>query len=710
MKEVKNMKKYFLVYGTLLSFGINLNINAQALNYPKPTKVDQTDSYFGTKVADPYRWMEDDRSEETKAWVKEENTITTAYLQQIPFHDSLREHMKTLWNYPKYTPPFKAGSRYFYFKNDGLLNQPVLYMMKGLEYVPMSYFDPNRVSEDGTTSIQGITPSSDGKYMAFLVSKAGSDWNDIRIKEISNTKSLPEVLTRVKFSQVAWKDSGFFYSRYDSRAGVIMTSRNEFHKVYYHQLYTTQQSDSLIYQDQTHPLRNFSAYTTPDEKFLIISGSESTSGNSVTLKDLTKQTDKLKNIVPGFENDFIPVGNIGDDLIFLTDYKAPRKRLIIINSKNPDEKNWKDLVPQQKEILIEAVLTGSKMVLHYMQSAASHLYIYNRNGMRESEVPLDNMGTVSEINGSPFDNNFFFGFTTFTAPTFTYRFNVDQKMLFVQAKPKLTYNPEEYETKQVNYTSKDGTQIPMFIVHKKGIINNGENPTLLFGYGGFNISKTPEFKPERMIFLEQGGIFAMPCLRGGGEFGEEWHKAGTKLKKQNVFDDFIGAAEYLIKEKYTNPKKLAIGGRSNGGLLVGVTMLQRPDLFKVALPAVGVMDMLRYHKFTIGWSWVTDYGSSDKEDEFKALYKYSPLHNIKENVNYPSVFITTADHDDRVIPGHSFKFAATMQEKSTGKNPVLLRVDTDAGHGSGKPTSKLIDEQADIFTFLFYQLGMQIQN
>ena len=702
------MKKYLLIYLAYFTLWSHSSINAQAFKYPKPKIVDQTDNYFGIKISDPYRWMEDDRSEETKAWVKQENELTSSYLQQIPFRDSLRARMKNLWNFAKYTPPFKAGHRYFYFKNDGLLNQPVLYMMPGLDYVPMSYFDQNKVSEDGTTSIQDLHPSADGKYMAFVISRAGSDWNEIRIKEISNTKSLPEVLSHVKFSQIAWKDSGFFYSRYDTRLGIVMTSRNEFHKVYYHQLYSAQQYDSLIFQDQDHPLRNFSAYTTPDEKFLIISGSESTSGNNLTIRDLTKKTGAYKNIVPGFNNDFIPVGNIGDDLIFLTNYKAPRKRLILINANTSDESTWKEIVPQQKEILIGAVLSGTKMVLHYMQSAASHLYIYNINGIRESEVPLDNMGTVSEINASLFDNNFFFAFTTFTSPTVTYRFNTVLNKLYVQAKPKLPYSPDDFETKQVTYTSKDGTQIPMFIVHKKGILLNSENPTLLFGYGGFNISKTPEFKPERMIFLEQGGIFAMPCIRGGGEFGEEWHAAGTKLKKQNVFDDFIAAAEYLIKEKYTNPKKLAIGGRSNGGLLVGATLLQRPDLFKVALPAVGVMDMLRYHKFTIGWSWVTDYGSSDKEVEFKALYKYSPLHNIKENINYPAILITTADHDDRVIPAHSFKFAATMQEKSNGKNPVLIRVDTDAGHGSGKPTNKLIEEQADIFTFLFYQLGMKL--
>ena len=702
-------KKYLSVTVTLLAvlfiYGIS---NSQDLKYPTPRKAVQEDNYFGISVADPYRWMEDDLSSETAAWVQSENELTNSYLSKISFRDSLRERMKALWDYPKFTPPFKAGNRYFYFKNDGLQNQPILYHMPGLSYVPMSYFDPNKLSADGTIAIQQLKPSKTGKYMAFVLSKAGSDWNEVRIKEVSNLKTLPEILQQIKFSSIAWKDSGFFYSKYDVIEGNYMTTRNEKHKVYYHQLNTPQSADSLIYDDNAHPLRTFRTYTTPDENYLLILGSEAGSGNSLSLKDLSKAGSKIINVVPGFSAVFNPVGNIGNELIFLTDYKAPRKRLVMINANNLAETKWKELVAQNENILSGAYMAGNKLILHYMQAASSHLYIYNLNGKREAEVPLSTLGTVSEINATPDDSIFFFGYTTFTSPMTTYRFNLNNNKLYVQAKSKLPYNPDDYETKQIEYISKDGTKIPMFIVHKKGIELNGNNPALLFGYGGFNISKTPEFKPERMVFLEQGGIFAQPCLRGGGEFGDEWHQAGTKLKKQNVFDDFIAAAEYLIKEKYTNQKKLAISGRSNGGLLVGAVLLQRPDLFQAATPAVGVMDMLRYQKFTIGWSWAGDFGTSDIENEFKAIYKYSPLHNIKEGVTYPATFITTADHDDRVVPAHSFKFAATMQEKSNHKNPVLIRIDANAGHGSGKPTSKLIDEQADIFSFMFYQLGMKL--
>ena len=681
--------------------------DAQPFNYPAPVKSAQTDTYFGRAIADPYRWMENEQSVERSEWIKAENELTSNYIKKIPFRDSLFSRMQALWNYPKYTAPFKAGQRYFFFRNNGLQDQPVLYQMPGLEYVPMSYFDPNKLSTDGTVAIAQLSPSKDGKYMAFVLSKAGSDWNEVRIKVVASLKSLPESLAWIKFSAIAWKDSGFYYSRYDVPTGDALTKRNENHKIFYHQLNTEQLKDVLVYADTEHPLRNFTAYTTPDEKYLIVSGRESSSGNNLMVRDLSKK-EPLRKIVDGFANRFIPVGNIGNELIVLTDYKAPRKRIILINADAPQEENWKELIPQNEDILLDAVITGHKMVLHYMKSASSHLYIYNMKGKREAEVPLSSMGTVSEIHGSNSDSVFFFEHTTFTSPTITYRFNISNNKLYTQAKIKLPYNPDDYETKQVQYTSKDGTKIPMFIVHKKGLVYDGKNPTLLFGYGGFNISKTPEFKPERMVFLEQGGIFAMPSLRGGGEFGEEWHKAGTKLKKQNVFDDFIAAAEFLIKEKYTNADKLAIGGRSNGGLLVGAVMLQRPELFKAALPTVGVMDMLRYHKFTIGWSWAADFGTSDNEAEFNAIIKYSPLHNIKENVNYPATLITTGDHDDRVVPAHSFKFAATLQEKYKGKNPMLIRIDTDAGHGAGKPITKQIEEQADIFSFLFYQLGMEM--
>ncbi len=675
----------------------------QGIIYPETKKTDVSDTYFGVNVPDPYRWLEDDNSPETAEWVNKENEVTYKYLSQIPFRDTLKSRMEALWNYPKFTSLYKAGHRYFYFKNMGLQNQPVLYFMPGLNYVPMLYFDPNKLSDDGTVSLQQISAGKKGDYMAFMVAKAGSDWNEIRIKEVSSTKTLPEVISWVKFSGIAWKDSGFYYSRYEPKT---KSSRNEYHKIYYHRLKTEQLTDSLIWEDKQHPLRNFSASTTADERFLIIAGSESTSGNSITIQDLDKKS-KPVTIVDKFDNDFELVGSNGDEVYFVTNYKAPKKRLIAINPSQPAEANWKVIIPEKNEILLKVSIAKNNLIVHYMKDASSHLYIYNFKGQTEAEIPLGNFGTVSDINCSPNDSLVFFSFTTFTSPEVIHRFNMNTRTLYTQFPAKLPYNPEEYETTQVFYTSKDQTKIPMFLVHKKGLVLTPETPTLLFGYGGFDISKMPEFKPERMVFLEQGGLFAMANLRGGGEYGEAWHKAGTKLKKQNVFDDFIAAAEYLIAKKYTSPSKLAISGRSNGGLLVGATMLQRPDLFKAAVPVVGVLDMLRYHKFTIGWSWATDYGTSDNEEEFKALYKYSPLHNVKSGVNYPATLITTGDHDDRVVPSHSFKFAATLQEKYKGTNPVLIRIDTNAGHGSGKPTSKLINEQADIFSFLFYQLGMK---
>jgi prolyl oligopeptidase len=698
-------KRYFIY---LLLHIIAFSAVAQKPQYPTTRKTDVTDSYFGVAVADPYRWLEDDNSAETAKWVAEENVITNDYLKQIPFRDSLKSRMAALWNYPKYTSPYKAGKRYFYFKNDGLQNQPVLYVMPGLNYVPMAYFDPNKLSTDGTISIQSISADKEGKYIALVVSKAGSDWNEIRIKETGTMKTLPEIISWVKFSGIAWKDSGFYYSRYNEPSGTGLSSRNENHKIYYHKLHTSQLEDILVWEDASHPLRNFTAATSADEKFLVISGTESTTGNSIMIQDLSKKDSKPAILAGKFDNDFEYIGNIGNEALFITNYKAPKRRLIAINPDKPAEASWRVIVPQENNILLNVALAGNKLVMHYMKDASSRLYIYNQKGILQSEIPLGTLGKVSNINASVNDSVFFFTFTTFTSPETVYRFNLNNNRLYTQFKPKLPFNPEDYETKQVFYTSKDSTKVPMFLVHKKGLQLTPQTPTLLFGYGGFDISKTPEYKPERLVFLENGGLFVMANIRGGGEYGEAWHLSGTKLKKQNVFDDFIAAAEYLVKMKYTSPEKLAISGRSNGGLLVGAVMLQRPDLFKVALPAVGVMDMLRYQKFTIGWAWATDYGTSDNEKEFRALYKYSPLHNIKENVNYPATLITTADHDDRVVPAHSFKFAATLQEKYQGDNPVLIRIDTDAGHGSGKPTGKLINEQADIFSFLFYQLGMKL--
>jgi len=683
---------------------------SQTFRYPVTKKTDQIDNYFGVKVADPYRWLEDENAVETGEWVKSENSVTEDYLKQIPFRDSLKAKMKSNWNFINYQAPFKCGNSYFYYRSDLSNNQPVLYYMRSMEYVPIQYFDPNKLSTDGTTAISQTVPSHDGMHVAFVVSESGSDWNSIRIKETKSMKTLSEELTKVKFSNIAWWKNGFFYSRFDPNSRTnAYTEKNEFHKIYYHKLGDTQNKDSLVFQDKDHALRNFSASITDDENFLIISGYESTSKNIIYIQNLLIPNSKPIPIVKEFTNDFELVGNIADDLLFLTDYKAERKKIIKINFNSPKNTDWKDFIPEQKEILQKAEMCWKSILLSYMKDASSKVYIYNYEGIKTYEIPFARLGTVDVINGSPADTNVFISYASFTSPSVIYRYNMKKNFLAIQFKPKLPYDADSFETKQVFYTSKDGTKIPMFIVEKKGYKPDGKTPTLLFGYGGFNISKTPEFKPERLVFLEQGGVFAMPCLRGGGEYGSGWHEAGTKLKKQNVFDDFIAAAEYLIKEGYTNPTKLAISGRSNGGLLVGAAMTQRPDLFKVALPAVGVMDMLRFHKFTIGWAWKGDYGSSEDSLQFKAIYAYSPLHNIKSNVSYPATMVTTADHDDRVVPAHSFKFISTLQEKNNGSNPVLIRIDANAGHGAtGKPTSKIIDEQADIFTFLFYNLGMTL--
>lgn len=699
------MRKNLIAMVSLI-FIASTGVWAQPLTYPITKKVQQTDDYHGKKVEDPFRWLEDDHSLETKGWVLQQNAVTEKYMATIPFRDSLKSRMTSLWKFVRYGVPFKCGPSYFYYRHDGVQNQPVLFFMKTLDYVPYGYFDPNKISEEGTTALTQTIPSPDGIYVAFQVSEAGSDWNSIRIKEVKSLKSLPEILTGIKFSNIAWFKDGFYYSKYDTKGE--LNAINEYHKVYYHKLNTPQEQDVLIWEDKNHPKRNFSASVTEDQRFLVINGSESTSGNSVYFQDLSSETNAIKPIVKTFDHDFDLLGSNGDQLLFLTNYKASRNKIISIDTKNYAEMNWKDIIAEQKDILKSASLAYKNIVTHYMKDASSRLFVFDMKGLKPYEIPLTGFGTIESISATVKDSNMFFNYTTFTAPSLVYRYNFKTSRLAVQFKSQLPYNEDDYETTQVFYNSKDGTKIPMFLVKKKGVVPNGDLPTLLFGYGGFNISKTPEFKAERLVFLENGGLLAVPNIRGGGEYGSEWHEAGTKLKKQNVFDDFIAAAEYLIKEKYTNSNKLAISGRSNGGLLVGAVMTQRPDLFKVALPAVGVMDMLRFQKFTIGWAWTTDFGSSDNAEEFKALFKYSPLHNIKSGVKYPASMITTADHDDRVVPGHSFKFVAQLQESNKGDNPMLIRVDVNAGHGSGKPTGKLIDEQSDIFAFLFYNLGMKL--
>ncbi len=678
------------------------------VEYPEVRK-DETviDNYFGTKVADPFRWLEDDNSKETEEWVTEQNKATFSYLEKIPFRNNIRKRLDELYNYERYSTPFAESDYLFYFKNDGKQNQAVMYYQEGLDGEPKVLLDPNALSEDGTVAVNSTKISEDGRYLAYSISRSGSDWNEIYVREIETGKDLNDKIEWVKFSGINWLDDGFYYSRYDAPDdNHTYSSKNEFHKVYYHKLGTTQAQDRLVHHDAENPQRTFNINVTETDKALILSESKSTSGNAIYFKDVNKPDSKFKLLAPGFDYEYWVIDYINGTLFVLTNDGAPNQRLVMIDPKNPQKENWEDLIPEGKSVLEDVSFCGGKIIAKYLKDASSLLALYSMEGRLEKKIQLPGMGTVGSINGKLEDNAAFYSFVSFTNPGTVYQYNVDSNTSEVFKKSNVNFNINEYETQQVFYTSKDGTKIPMFITAKKGLKLTGDNPTLLYGYGGFNISILPKFKPDVLFLLENGGVFAQANIRGGGEYGETWHKAGTKLQKQNVFDDFIAAAEYLINNKYTSSSKLAVNGRSNGGLLIGACMTQRPDLFKVALPAVGVMDMLRFHKFTIGWAWTDDYGSSDNEDEFKALHKYSPLHNLKQGVSYPATLVTTADHDDRVVPAHSFKFISTLQEKHVGTNPVLIRIDVKAGHGAGKPISKIMDEQADIWAFTFYNWGL----
>jgi len=694
---------------TILMMSCKNNTPVQGkIKYPETKKVAQTDNYFGTQVADPYRWLENDTSAETADWVIAQNKVTDGYLSKIPFRNQIHKRLETLWNYAKLTVPFKKGDWIFFQKNDGMQNQSVVYVQKGINGDPRILLDPNTLSADGTVAVGDLSVSHDAKYLAYSINKAGSDWAEFNVLDIATGKSLPDKIEWVKFSGASWQGDGFYYSRYDAPSkGKELSNRNEYHKVYFHKIGTPQSDDQLIFENRNFPLRSYYARTTEDEHFLILSESEGTSGNSLFCKDLTTKGTKFVKLAAGFEHDYNVVDNIGDKLLVLTNDGAPHRKLVLIDPKSPDSVNWKELIPEKEDVLEEVVLAGNQMFAGYMKDATNRVYAFDMEGRQLSELQLPALGTLSGFNGEKNDNTVFYGFTSFTFPTTIYTYDVSKSTTTEFFKPVLDFDASAYETKQVFYESKDKTKIPMFIVYKKGLKLNSENPVFLYGYGGFNISLTPNFSVSRLVFLENGGVYCMPNLRGGGEYGEKWHEAGTKLKKQNVFDDFIAAAEYLIHEKYTTSEKLAISGGSNGGLLIGACMTQRPDLFKVCLPAVGVMDMLRYNKFTIGWAWASDYGTSDDSTQFRNLLSYSPLHNIKDNVCYPATLITTGDHDDRVVPAHSFKFAATLQAKQGCNNPVLIRIETKAGHGAGKPTAKIIDEAADMYSFLFYNLGIK---
>lgn len=700
------MKKQILIALTGLFMTTQVD-GQEKITYPDTKKSQVSDNYFGTIVADPYRWLEDDNSAETGEWVKAQNKVTESYLAKIPFRKQIHNRLTTLWNYPRYGVPFHEGSNYFFFKNDGVQNQSVLYIQKSLKDQPKVFLDPNKLSAEGTMALGSYSVSKDGKYFAYAIATAGSDWNEIYVKETATGKLLTDKIEWVKFSGISWQGNGFYYSRYDQPAGGSeLSSKNEYHKVYYHKLGEPQSADQLIYQNSNFPLRNYSANTTEDEKLLVLYESETTSGNSLYIKDISNPNNDFIKVADGFRYEYEMVHNEGNQIYIHTNDDAPRYRLIMISLDNPSRENWKTIIAQKDEVLQNVHVGGGRFIAQYMKDATSKATLVDLQGKVISEMELPGIGTLAGFNSKNGESLAFYSFTSFTFPSTIYTFDTKLNKSEVLYKSELDFDANDYESKQAFYTSKDGTRVPMFIVHKKGIEMNGNNPVYLYGYGGFNVSLTPSFSASRLVFLENGGIFVMANLRGGGEYGDEWHRAGTKLLKQNVFDDFIAAAEYLIEKKYTSPKKIAIAGGSNGGLLVGACMTQRPDLFAVALPAVGVMDMLRFHKFTIGWAWTGDYGSSEDEEEFKHLLAYSPLHTLKPGTCYPPTLITTADHDDRVVPAHSFKFAATLQEVQSCNNPALIRIETKAGHGAGKPVSKMIEEATDIWSFTMFNLGM----
>ncbi len=678
------------------------------LNYPITQQTQQSDVYHGVTVADPYRWLEDDNSPETKAWVEAQNKVTFGYLEKIPQRANIKSRLTELWNFERYGAPFKQGSRYFISKNDGLQNQSVLYTMTALDAEPVLLLDPNKLSADGTVALSSYDISDDGNLMAYGLSTAGSDWQEWRVRDVRTGADLPDQIKWVKFSGASWtKDAkGFFYSRYDEPTdSAKLTKANYFHKLYQHRLGTPQSEDKLIYHRPDHKDWNFNGSVTDDGHYLIINASQGTDPkNRVLYLDLQTPDAPVVELMMDFDADYSFIDNEGPIFWFSTDLNAPRHRVIAIDVTKPERSNWKNIIPEATETLTGVNAVNNQFICSYLKDAHSQIKVFGLDGKFIREIELPGIGSAGGFGGKRSDTETFYSFTSFTMPGAIYRCDLASATSSVFRAPKLKFNPADYETRQVFYTSKDGTRVPMFISHKKGLHLDGNNPTVLYGYGGFNISITPTFSVANLAWMEMGGVYAVPNLRGGGEYGEQWHQAGTKLRKQNVFDDFIAAAEWLIANKYTSSKKLAISGGSNGGLLVGACMTQRPDLYRAALPAVGVMDMLRFHKFTIGWAWTSDYGSAESADEFKALHAYSPLHNIKAGTRYPATLITTADHDDRVVPAHSFKFAATLQAAQKGGNPTLIRIETKAGHGAGKPTSKLIEEAADKWAFLLHEL------
>ena len=682
------------------------------VNYPETPTVDTVTNYFGTDVKDPYRWLEDDRSEETMAWVKTQNKATYGYLDNIPFRNDLKERLTKLWNYEKIGSPFKEGDYTYFYKNSGLQNQYVIYRYKTDEAPETAtvFLDPNGFSKDGTTSLGGLSFSKDGKKLAYAISEGGSDWRKILIMDTESKTIIEDTLVDVKFSGMSWyKNEGFYYSSYDKPEGSELSAKTDQHKVYYHKLATSQKDDKIIYgatPEEKH--RYIYGSVTEDDRYLLISPRVSTSGNKLYIKDLTIQNAPLVEIIGNTDSDTYVIENVGSTLYLVTNLNAPNQKIVTVDASNPTPEHWVDFIPETKHVLSPST-AGGYFFTEYMVDAVSQIFQYDYNGKLVREVKLPSIGSAGGFGAKKEETELYYSFTNYVTPGSIYKYDIQKGTSELFRKPNIDFNSEDYESAQVFYTSKDGTKIPMIITHKKGLKLNGKNPTILYGYGGFNISLTPNFSITNAVWMEQGGIYAVANLRGGGEYGKEWHDAGTQLKKQNVFDDFIAAAEYLIEKQYTSSDYLAIKGGSNGGLLVGATMTQRPDLMKVALPAVGVLDMLRYHTFTAGAGWAYDYGTAeDSKEMFDYLKNYSPVHNVKTGVKYPATLVTTGDHDDRVVPAHSFKFAAELQAKQSGDNPTLIRIETDAGHGAGTPVSKTIEQAADIFGFTLYNMGFNV--
>ncbi len=708
-----NIYKNILIFmlGGLLIMDNTLQAQIQ---YPQTKKVIQSDDYFGTKVNDPYRWLEDDKSEETKEWVKEENIVTQNYLSTIPYRKSFQKDIEKVFNYPKYSAPFRKGEWFYFYKNDGLQNQSVLYRQKGLQGKVEVVIDPNILSPDGTTRLQLFSLSKEGNYAVVGLSKGGSDWQTYYVRDMKTGKDLLDELKWVKISGAAWKGNGFYYSRYPApdKGASDLSAKNENHQVFYHAVGTLQSADVLVYENKENPQRFNTAATSEDERFLYLNISDrgkGLDGNALYFKDLNGASDTIfRPIVRDISNDNYGIIDNSESQFFLhTNAGAPNSKIIAVNINNPDITNAQIILAEKKEPLQSAATAGGKLFVNYLKDVSTRTYMYDMRGKLLKEVKYPGLGTGSGLGGHTDDTFVFYVFTSFTVPPTIYKYDIATGTSSLFRKPEVSFKPSDYDTKQVFYTSKDGTKIPMFITSKKGIKLDGTNVTLLYGYGGFNVNLEPAFSATLLPFLNAGGVYAQANLRGGGEYGEKWHQAGMLLNKQNVFDDFIAAGEYLISQKYTDKSKLAIRGGSNGGLLVGAVINQRPDLFKVAIAQVGVMDMLRFHKFTIGWNWIADYGSSEKDAEsFKNLFAFSPLQNIKEHLNYPAVLVTTADHDDRVVPAHSFKYIATLQEKYKGTNPVLIRIDTNSGHGASN-TKKNIETIADIYSFIFYNMGVK---